>query len=111
MLAIRVQTEPGPSYERPALRFLSELVGGLGPEGNRFLVLDRIPGDDPDVYFQVWHDGEGDYQVEHRAGSHELHFQTHVGVADEVVELMTLWARREKGWDLGFHWHRLDLPG
>ncbi|MDH6543338.1 hypothetical protein [Streptomyces sp. SPB4] len=109
MLAIRVQTEPGPSYERPALRFLSELVGRIGAPGDRFLVLERIPSD-PDVYFQVWYDGGGDYQVEHRSGSSELHFQAYVASADEVVELMARWARREDGWDLGPAWERLDFP-
>ncbi|CAM5419765.1 hypothetical protein SAVIM338S_02294 [Streptomyces avidinii] len=109
MLPVRVQTEPGPSHERPALRLLSGLVRGLGPAGNRFLVLERIQGD-PDVYFQVWSDGEGDYQVEHRAGSHLLHFQAYAASADEVVELMALWSRQEKDWDLGFAWERLDFP-
>ncbi|MGW6708862.1 hypothetical protein ACWGDE_28785 [Streptomyces sp. NPDC054956] len=109
MLAIRVETDHGPSYERPALSLLSDLVGRLGTTGGQFLILERIPNE-PDVYLQVWYDGDDDYQLEHRAGSHERHFQAFIPTAAEVVHLMTLWARQEKAWDLGPAWERLDLP-
>ncbi|AWZ09523.1 MULTISPECIES: hypothetical protein [unclassified Streptomyces] len=109
MLAITVRTERGHSHRRPALRSLSDLVVGLGGAGDRFLVVERIPSD-PDVYLQVWREGGGDYQLEHRAGSPERHFQAYLTSADEVVELMALWARREEDWDLGPAWERLDFP-
>ncbi|WP_371592693.1 hypothetical protein [Streptomyces virginiae] len=108
MLAIKIQTERGESYERPALGMLSELVERIGAEGDHFLVVERIV-EDPDVYIQVWRDAGADYQVEHRDGSAERHFQAHLPTAAEVVEVMARWARQEKGWDVGPGWQPLHL--
>lgn len=108
MLAIRIETERGESYERPALAALSELVGRIGADGDHFVVVGRIP-DEPDLYIQVWRDEGADYQLEHRDGSAERHFQVRLPTAAEVVEVMARWARQEKGWDLGPAWELLEL--
>ncbi|MCJ1677668.1 hypothetical protein MTF65_10020 [Streptomyces sp. APSN-46.1] len=109
MMAIRIQTERGESYERPALGMLSQLAGRIGGDEDRFLVVERIPSD-PDVYIQVWHAEGGDYQLEHRAGAPERHFRTDLATSAEVVEVMARWVRQEKGWDFGPAWERLDFP-
>ncbi|MGR4879349.1 hypothetical protein ACIPUC_07950 [Streptomyces sp. LARHCF249] len=108
MLAIRIQTERGESYERPALAVLSELVERIGADGDRFVIVERVI-DEPDLYIQVWHDEGEDYELEHRDGSAERHFQAYVPTAAGVVEVMARWARQEKGWDLGPDWARLHL--
>lgn len=108
MLPIRVQTAHGRSYERPALPFLSELAGRLDADENDFLIVERIASD-PEVFIQVAYDGDGAYQLEHRAGSHDRHFQTRLPTAAEVVEVMARWAHQEKGWDLGPVWERLEF--
>ncbi|MFF5702839.1 DUF6891 domain-containing protein [Streptomyces sp. NPDC012794] len=109
---VRVHTEPGGFHDLsgPGSREpLSALVARIGGAGDRFLVVNRVP-DDPDVYVQVWHETGGDYQLEHRAGTPERHFQTFVETADEVVEVMLRWAAGEAGWDRGPVWERLDFP-
>ncbi|MFJ3877930.1 DUF6891 domain-containing protein [Streptomyces sp. NPDC090077] len=109
---VRVHTEAGLHHDLsgPGSREpLSALVAGIGGDGDRFLVVNRVP-DDPDVYVQVWHEAGGDYQLEHRSGAPDRHFQAFVGTAQEVVEVMLRWAAREEGWDRGPAWERLDFP-
>ncbi|MCX5196916.1 hypothetical protein OOK31_23975 [Streptomyces sp. NBC_00249] len=113
MQAIRVQTEDGGSYGsyvRPALPLLPGLVERIGEEGDTFLVMARLP-DDPDDYVQVLREPGGDaYQLEYRDGSPDRHFQAFVASAAEVVRVMSGWAGREKGWELGPAWERLEFP-
>ncbi|MCX4777940.1 DUF6891 domain-containing protein [Streptomyces sp. NBC_01264] len=108
MLPVTLRTEPAETYRRPALPWLSELVGRIGADGDHFLVVERLP-DEPDVFVQVWHETGGDYQLEFRDGAADRHFQAFVPTAAEVVDVMTRWARREKGWDLGPAWERLEF--
>ncbi|WP_330296098.1 DUF6891 domain-containing protein [Streptomyces sp. NBC_00503] len=108
MLPIRVQTAHGRSHERPALPFLSELVGRLDADENDFLIVERLTSD-LEVYIQVAYEGDGGYLLEHRAGGHDRHFQTRLPTATEVVEVMARWAREEEGWDLGPVWKRLEF--
>ncbi|MFF8269299.1 hypothetical protein ACF059_18180 [Streptomyces sp. NPDC016562] len=108
MLAIRIQTERGESYERPALGTLTELVERIGADRDHFLIVERFVVD-PDVYIQVWRDEGEDYQLEHRAGAADRHFQAYLPTAAEVVEVMARWARQEKDWDAGPAWERLHL--
>jgi hypothetical protein len=108
MLAISVTTEPGEAYERISAPRLSELVERIGRKDDQFLVVERIP-QVPECFIQVWHETGGDYQLEHRAGGPDAHFQSMVATADRVAELMTGWARDEEGWDAGTEWTRLDL--
>ncbi|THA83828.1 hypothetical protein [Streptomyces sp. A0592] len=109
MLAIRIHTERGESYDRPALGTLSELVGRIGADGDHFVIVEPLTAD-PDVYIQVWHDEGEAYQLEHRAGSADRHFQAHLRTAAEVTAVMARWARQEKDWDTGPDWERLDFP-
>ncbi|WP_052757626.1 hypothetical protein [Streptomyces yangpuensis] len=109
MLAIRIHTERGESYARPALGMLSDLVARIGADGDHFVIVERLTAD-PDEYIQVWHDEGDDYQLEHRDGSADRHFQAYLPTAAEVVAVMARWARREKDWDTGPAWERLDFP-
>ncbi|MFF3016482.1 DUF6891 domain-containing protein [Streptomyces sp. NPDC057939] len=109
MLPVKIHTERAESYERPAAPLLSELVERIGADGDRFLVVNRIP-DEPDGFVQVWHEAGGDYRLEHRAGSPDLHFTASVRTTAEVARVMLGWARQESGWDLGPAWERLDFP-
>ncbi|MET9607191.1 hypothetical protein ABZZ17_19240 [Streptomyces sp. NPDC006512] len=109
MLPVKMHTERAESYERPAVPLLSELVERIGADGDRFLVVNRVP-DDPDVFVQVWHEAGGEYQLEHRAGGPDRHFQAFVPSAAGVVEVMLRWARQEEGWDAGPAWKRLEFP-
>ncbi|MFE9463642.1 DUF6891 domain-containing protein [Streptomyces virginiae] len=109
MLAIRIHTERGESYERPALGLLSELVARIGADGDHFVIVERLTAD-PDEYIQVWHDEGGDYQLEHRAGSADRHFRAYLPTAAEAATVMARWARGEEDWDTGPRWERLDFP-
>ncbi|UUN31102.1 DUF6891 domain-containing protein [Streptomyces sp. FIT100] len=108
MLAIYVKTEGRQRHLRPTARQLDELVHRIGAEGDRFLVVERIP-DLPDVFIQVWHKAGGDYTLEHRDGAHDRHFQVRLDGPEAVVTAMLGWARLEDGWDAGPDWTLLDM--
>ncbi|MFI1283892.1 DUF6891 domain-containing protein [Streptomyces sp. NPDC020858] len=110
MLAITVLTEPGPRHVRPAEGELAALVHRIGGDGDHFLVVQTIP-DLPDLFIQVWHRAGGDYTLEHRAGSPDLHFGTSVDGPGAVAAALTAWADgRREGWDAGLLWEPVELP-
>lgn len=55
MLEIVVKTESGERHVRVSAEELAGLVRRIGGDGDRFLVIHRIP-DVPDVFAQVWHE-------------------------------------------------------
>lgn len=55
---------------RASLLVLS--VGRIGADGDRWLVVQRVP-DLPDVFAQVWHEAGGAYQFEHRRSRADFH--------------------------------------
>ncbi|MGW5176005.1 DUF6891 domain-containing protein [Streptomyces sp. NPDC004082] len=108
MLEIVVRTEGARRHVRVSAEELTGLVRRIGGGGDRFLVLQRIP-DLPDVFAQVWHEDGGDYTVEHRDGAADRHFQAAVGRREDVIAVLTGWARQEPGWDAGPAWSPLDM--
>ncbi|MFI1660073.1 DUF6891 domain-containing protein [Streptomyces sp. NPDC020472] len=109
MLDITVETENGEKHVRPSEEDLTGLVRRIGAEGDRFLVLQRIP-DLPSVFAQVWHAAGGHFQLEHRAGAPERHFETRLDDPERVAEVLTAWARGETGWDAGAAWRNMGFP-
>ncbi|MYW69579.1 hypothetical protein GTY65_36765 [Streptomyces sp. SID8379] len=108
MLEIVVRTENWERHVTVSPEELGALVRRIGDEGDRFLVLQRIP-DLPDVFAQVWHKTGGDYTLEHRAGGADRHFGTEVAEPEAVIAALTGWARQEPGWDAGHDWSLLDM--
>ncbi|MFE9742286.1 DUF6891 domain-containing protein [Streptomyces sp. NPDC006477] len=108
MLEIVVKTENWERHVRVSAEELAGLVRRIGEEGDRFLVVQRIP-DLPDVFAQVWHKTGGDYTLEHRDGAATRHFQVMVGGPETVIAAMAGWARQDAGWDTGLDWSLLDM--
>ncbi|MFB7596680.1 DUF6891 domain-containing protein [Streptomyces sp. NPDC056160] len=108
MLEIVVKTENGERHVRPSAGQLALLVRRIGGDGDRFLVVQRIP-DLPDVFAQVWHEAGGDYTLEHRDGAADRHFQARVDRPEAVSAAITGWARQECGGDAGPAWSPLDM--
>ncbi|MEU9003531.1 hypothetical protein [Streptomyces sp. NPDC048551] len=108
MLEIMVMTENGERHVRASPEELAALVGRIGGDGDRFLVVQRIP-DLPDVFAQVWHESGGDYTLEHRDGGPGRHFRTMADGPGAVIAALTGWARQEAGWGAGLGWSLLDM--
>ncbi|MEV6710775.1 hypothetical protein AB0M48_01930 [Lentzea sp. NPDC051208] len=108
MLEIVVETETGERHVRVSAETLAGLVRRIGGEGDRFLVLQRVP-DLPGVFAQIWHENGGDYSVEHRDGGADRHFTATAGLHGTIAAL-TGWARQDAGWDSGLTWSPLGLP-
>ncbi|MEU7703361.1 DUF6891 domain-containing protein [Streptomyces sp. NPDC015492] len=108
MLEIVVKTENGERHVRVSAEELAGLVRRIGEEGDRFLVLQRIP-DLPDVFAQVWHRTGGDYTVEHRDGAAVRHFGTTAEEPADVAAVLTGWARGESDAVSGPGWSLLDM--
>jgi hypothetical protein len=108
MLEIVVTAENRERHVRVSAEELAGLVRRIGADGDRFLVVHRVP-DLPDVFVQVWHEGGGAYRLEHRDGAADRHFMAMVEAPETVAAAMTGWARQEPGWDDGPTWFPLDL--
>ncbi|MCX5231923.1 hypothetical protein ABZY16_33210 [Streptomyces sp. NPDC006553] len=108
MLEIVVNTENWERHVRVSAEELAGLVRRVGDEGDRFLVLQRIP-DLPDVFAQVWHKTGGDYTLEHRDGAATRHFQVTTDGPEAVIAALAGWARRDADWDAGLDWSLLDM--
>ncbi|BAU82509.1 hypothetical protein SLA_1571 [Streptomyces laurentii] len=108
MLEIVVKTENWERHVRVSAEELAGLVRRIGGDGDRFLVLQRIP-DLPDVFAQIWHETGGDYTVEHRDGAADRHFEARAGEPEAVIAALTGWARQDAGWDAGVAWSPLDM--
>ncbi|MEU1823093.1 MULTISPECIES: DUF6891 domain-containing protein [Streptomyces] len=108
MLEIVVKTENRERHVRVTAEELAGLVRRIGGDGDRFLVIQRIP-DLPDDFAQVWHEAGGDYTLEHREGAAARHFQAMADKPEDVAAALVGWARREPGWDAGLAWSLLDL--
>ncbi|GAA5022429.1 hypothetical protein GCM10025734_78630 [Kitasatospora paranensis] len=108
MLEIVVMTENRERHVRVSARELAGLVRRIGDDGDRFLVVRRVP-DLPDVFTQVWHEAGGDYTLEHRDGAADRHFQAMVDGPETVIAAMTRWAREEDDRDAGLPWTLLDM--
>ncbi|MEU9037403.1 hypothetical protein AB0D45_21230 [Streptomyces sp. NPDC048352] len=108
MLEIVVKTENGERHVRVSAEELAGLVRRIGGDGDRFLVVQRIP-DLPDVFAQVWHEAGDDYTLEYRDGAADRHFQLMTDGVQDVIAAMTGWARQEAGWGDGLAWSPLDM--
>ncbi|WAU82932.1 hypothetical protein O1Q96_26550 [Streptomyces sp. Qhu-G9] len=108
MLAIVVKTENRERHVRVSAEDLAALVRRVGGDGDRFLVVQRIP-DLPHVFAQLWHEDGGDYTLEYRDGAADRHFQVRVDDPEAVVAAMTGWASRAAGWDAGLAWSLVDM--
>ncbi|MBP0451388.1 hypothetical protein J5Y04_17810 [Kitasatospora sp. RG8] len=108
MLEIAVKTEKPGRQVRVTAEELAGLVRRLDGNGDRFLVLQRVP-DLPDVFAQVWEEADGVFTLEHRDGGADRHFETRVEGSEAVIAALTGWARQEDGWDTGLVWSPLDL--
>ncbi|MGK5546074.1 hypothetical protein ACSNOH_15265 [Streptomyces sp. URMC 127] len=115
MLPITVNTESGEVRSHVTAERLAEIIAGLGGEGDRFAVVERTEpaegaGDGGDHYIQTWHEGDGPYEVEYRAGTAERHFGVRMESAAEVTAVFVAWARGEEGWTEGYAWERVPFP-
>ncbi|MFI9272184.1 DUF6891 domain-containing protein [Kitasatospora sp. NPDC052896] len=108
MLEITVKTENWERHVRVSAEELAGLVRRIGGDGDRFLVVQRIP-DLPDVFVQVWHEAGGGYTLEHRDHSADRHFQAMADGPEAVIAAISGWARQEAGWDAGPAWSLLDM--
>lgn len=108
MLEIVVKTENRERHVHVSAEELAGLVRRIGGEGDRFLVVQRIP-DLPDVFAQVWHQSGGDYTLEYRDGAADRHFEAMTSGPEGVIAAITGWARQEAGWDGGLAWSLLDV--
>ncbi|MEV0990689.1 hypothetical protein [Streptomyces sp. NPDC049949] len=108
MFEIVVKTENRERHVRVSAEELAGLVRRIGGDGDRFLVLQRLP-DLPDVFAQVWHKAGGDYTLEYRDGAPDRHFETVADNPEAVITVLAGWARREAGWEAGPAWSLLDM--
>lgn len=106
-LAVKVRTEFRETALRPSGAWLRELVGRIGEEGDRWIVVQRVP-DLPDVFAQVWHRAGETYRFEYRVSRTEF-YGTEAADAAAVAEALVAWAVGAPGWEAGFVWTPVDV--
>ncbi|MFD8594207.1 DUF6891 domain-containing protein [Kitasatospora sp. NPDC059646] len=107
MLEIAVKDQSDEVRVRVSEDELADLVRDMGEWDGAFLVLQRVP-DLPDVYAQTC-PVDGEWTVEHRAGSPARHYETRVADLERVAELLIRWSREDPDWDAGVEWQRMDF--
>lgn len=107
-LPVAVRDEADRVVRRPTVGELRGMVERIGPDGDAFLVMSRIPDQEHD-FIQVMGFDDGDvYVVEYRAGSRKRHFQTRDEVdAEQVVAMFVGWACGADDWHERHRWSRL----
>lgn len=70
-----------------------------------FVVMSRSD----DEFIQVWRESDGTYQVEHRDGGPDAHFEFRTADVGLVVDITWRWVSRDPGWRTGVAWSRLDV--
>ncbi|MEV6238128.1 hypothetical protein [Lentzea sp. NPDC051838] len=61
-----------------------------------------------DTYIQVWQRPDGIYQLEHRAGSPQEHFQTLTVSPEKVHTAFIAWRRNEAAWADPWTWKSIS---
>ncbi|WP_436775032.1 hypothetical protein [Yinghuangia sp. YIM S09857] len=108
LLAVSVRSEDGNTVDWPTVPGLYRLLERIGAEGDTFLVVERIPGDEQ-YYVQTRRDEGEPYQVEYRDGSAKMHFQADIDSTAHVLAVFVAWARGEENWKGPHSWRRLRL--
>lgn len=108
LLAVSVRSEDGNTVDWPSVPGLYRLLDRIGAEGDTFLVVERIPGDEQ-YYVQTRRDEGDPYLVEYRDGSAKLHFQADIESTADVLAVFVGWVRGEEGWKGAHKWRRLRL--
>lgn len=107
MLGIAVETENGERHVRVSTGELARLVRRVGGDGDRFLLVRRIP-DPPEVFARVSRRAGGPYAVEHHDGASGRHSRAVTDSPWAVVLAITGWTRRKAGWEDGLAWSPLE---
>ena len=97
LLAILVTTEDGRVRSGMTGPELEELLGRLGADGDRYVVVEHGRIEDQ-VFIQAWRGNDGVYEVEHRAGGPDRQFGVRVAEPAEVAALIVSWARFDDSW-------------
>lgn len=103
MLRITIDTEREVRHVRPSAEELAALVRRIGADGDRYLVMSRLP-EVPEFYAQVWHETGAGYELEYREGAADRHYRTLLEEPETVAAALAGWARQEPGWGAGLEW-------
>ena len=106
LLSILVTTEDGRVRAGMTGAELEALLGRLGAEGDRYVVVERGRVEDQ-VFMQARRGEDGVFAVEHRAGGPDRHFGVLVDGPGRAAALIAAWARKDDAW-LAADWTPID---
>lgn len=101
---LRATVESGAVVDDPSEDALFALLEHMERGEEDYLIVERTSDSTQQTYAQVAPEGNGEYVVEHRDGSPERHFATHVADMRSAHELLTGWAFDVPDWDAGVEW-------
>jgi hypothetical protein len=101
--------ESGETYDDPSEDLLFELLSDIERGDEEFFVVERLASVDGQTYAQVRRTDGGQYQVEHRDGGPDRHFQVFTPDMRLAHTLITGWAFELPGWREAVSWDRIEL--
>jgi hypothetical protein len=108
---LKVQMESGQSWDDPSGRLLFDLLSDVERGAEEFMIVERRSDPTGHTYVQVCRIDEDCYQVEHRDGGPDHHFQAVTPDKRVAHFVITAWALDLPGWREVLAWEPLDLSG
>lgn len=106
---LRVHMESGETYDDPSEDLLFELMSDIERGDEEFFVVEQLVGAPYQEYAQVRRADHGQYQVEHRDGCPDRHFQVFTPDMRLAHKLVTGWAFELPGWREAASWNRIEM--
>ncbi|MEU8508949.1 hypothetical protein AB0C40_30420 [Streptomyces brevispora] len=107
---LRALEDGGRAVDDPTEDALHDLLADMNLR-HRFVILERLDLEPvTQHYMQVYLNDDMSYQVEHREGSADRHFQAHVPRPHEmtgpepIAKVLTDWAHDRQGWREAMPW-------
>lgn len=97
---LRLTTEDWTLIDNPSKREITATLKKLNNDGNSFAILEKTD----DTYLQTAVQGDGQYVVEHRAGSAADHFRTYIADFDVLKAMFHDYSVDKVGWDTKQEW-------
>lgn len=106
---LRAAMDSGETYDDPSEDLLFELLSDIERGDEEFLIVERLADGTGQTYAQVRRTDHGQYQVEHRDGGPDRHFQAFTPDMRLAHMLVTGWAFELPSWREAVSWNRIEL--
>ena len=109
LVVLRATTEQGHVWDDPSEDLLFELLTDVEEGTEQFVVVERPADASGQTYAQVILGGGGDWLLERRDGSADLHFAASLPDKQAAHQALTAWAFELPGWESEASWRAINV--